>query len=144
MTRTLLQRLRKVSLLVGALLTGAPLAFAAPTPGDASLGQAVYEAKCGGCHALDANRVGPLHRGVVGRKPGTAAGYAYSPAVKALGGVWTTRRLDQWLQGPQAMAPGARMFFSLPDPDQRRQVIAYLASVSPPQTVSPGPRHHRP
>jgi len=30
------------------------------------------------------------------------------------------------------MAPGARMYFSVPDPSQRLDIIAYLASVSPP------------
>ena len=132
MTRTSLRRLRQVSFLVGALLTGSPLARAAPTPGDAALGQTLYEAKCGGCHALDANRVGPMHRGVVGRRPGSVPTFDYSPAVRKLGGVWTPARLDQWLQGPQALAPGARMYFSVADPTQRRNIVAYLVSVSPP------------
>ena len=38
--------------------------------GDAAAGKMLYDAKCGGCHSVDRNRVGPLHRGVVGRRAG--------------------------------------------------------------------------
>jgi cytochrome c len=100
--------------------------------GDVAQGQALYEGKCGGCHSLDANRVGPRHRGVVGRPVASIPDFDYSPAIRKLGGVWTPARIDQWLQSPQAMAPGAKMFFSVSDPEQRRDIIAYLASVSKP------------
>jgi cytochrome c len=118
------------------VLAAAVCAVAAPAraqpPADATAGQATYEAKCGGCHSLDENRIGPRHRNVVGRKVASLTDYDYSPAIRKLGGVWTPARIDKWLQGPQTMAPGAKMFFSVPDADQRRNVIAYLASVSKP------------
>jgi cytochrome c len=97
-----------------------------------STGVTLYEAKCGGCHSLDANRIGPAHRGVVGRKPGNVAGFAYSSALKKLGGVWTPARLDAWLQGPQKFAPGSKMFLTVTDPTTRTAIIAYLASASQP------------
>ena len=122
-----------------AFVTG-PLA--AQAAGDPVAGKAQYEGTCGGCHSLDANMVGPMHRGVVGRRPGTAAGYDYSPAVHRLGGVWTTARLDQWLQGPQAVAPGAKMFLTVTDPGKRSNIIAYLSSVSPPAKLAQTARHH--
>ena len=119
-----------------ALLAAAASVLAAPTfaqpPTEVTAGRALYEAKCGGCHSVDENRVGPRHRNVVGRKVASLKDYDYSPALKRLGGVWTPDRLDSWLQGPQAMAPGAKMFFSVPDADQRRKITAYLASVSKP------------
>jgi len=99
--------------------------------GNADIGQALYQAKCGGCHSLDANRIGPAHRGVVGRKVASAPGYAYSPALKKLGGAWTPGRLDLWLQNPQRVAPGSKMFLMVGDAGQRRDVIAYLAANSP-------------
>ena len=99
--------------------------------GDPVNGQKLYEGKCGACHSVEANRVGPLHRGVVGRPPGTAPGYDYSPAVKKLRGVWTPARIDLWLQDPQKVAPGTKMYFQVTDAGQRRDIIAYLVSVSP-------------
>lgn len=100
----------------------------------------LYESKCGGCHSLDENRVGPRHRGVVGRKVASIADYDYSPAIRKLGGVWTAARIDQWLQGPQKLAPGAKMFFQVPDPAQRVAIIAYLAANSPPsEPTAPTP-----
>jgi cytochrome c len=80
-----------------------------------------------GCHSLDENDIGPKHRGVVGREAGTAAGYRYSPALAASGLTWTPTNLDLWLSGPQALVPGAKMFFSVPDARTRADIIAYLA-----------------
>lgn len=104
----------------------------AQSAGNAAAGKALYEAKCGGCHSVEANRIGPRHRDVVGRKVASVPGFDYSDALKKLGGVWTPARLDTWLRNPQAMAPGAKMFLTVPDPQQRRDIIAYLASVSKP------------
>jgi len=109
-------------------MTGSAVGAAAND--DAAAGQALYQAKCGGCHSLDVNRIGPAHRGVVGRRIASAPGYDYSPALRKLAGVWTPNRLDQWLQGPQKLAPGSKMFFSLADSMQRRDIISYLGSVS--------------
>ena len=106
--------------------------------GNAALGKAQYEATCGGCHSLDANRVGPLHRGVVGREIASVADYAYSPAIKRLRGVWTTAKLDTWLQGPQRVAPGTKMVLSVQDADRRANIIAYLSSVSVPPVAKAG------
>lgn len=100
---------------------------AQPAP---AAGQALYQAKCGGCHSLDSNRIGPAHRGIVGKKIAAVPGYAYSPALKKLQGTWTTARLDAWLQGPQKVAPGSKMFLTIRDPAQRATIIAYLQSTS--------------
>ena len=94
--------------------------------------EALYESRCGGCHSVDANRIGPRHRDVVGRKVAGLPDFDYSDALRKLGGVWTPARLDTWLQDPQTMAPGAKMFLSVPDPQQRREIITYLSSVSKP------------
>ncbi|MEY2928381.1 MAG: hypothetical protein RL367_2858, partial [Pseudomonadota bacterium] len=79
--------------------------------GDTARGATLYEARCTGCHSLDANRVGPAHRGVYGRKAGSAPGYAYSPGVKSSRIVWNETSLNQWLTNPQALIAGARMGF---------------------------------
>lgn len=112
------------------LLTQAPSAVA-QSPADPARGRSLYEARCGGCHSLDANRTGPRHRGVVGRPVASVPGYAYSPALRRLGGTWTADRLDTWLQSPQRMAPGAKMYLSVSGAAERRDIIAYLASATP-------------
>ena len=120
----------------GAFATVAAVIFACPRPGlaadDVSAGQALYQNKCTGCHSVDADRIGPRHRNVVGRKVASVPGYDYSPALRKLGGVWTPARLDQWLSGTQKMAPGSKMYLEIDDPTQRRLLIAYLKSVSKP------------
>jgi cytochrome c len=97
---------------------------------DAAAGEMLYDAKCGGCHSVERNRIGPLHRGVVGRPVASVPGYSYSPALERLGGIWTPARLDRWLSGTQKMAPGSKMYLEIDDPAQRRAIISYLGSVS--------------
>jgi len=99
---------------------------------DIAAGKVAYEGKCGGCHSVDANRIGPLHRNLLGRRIASAPGYSYSPALRRVTGVWTAARLNAWLQNPQALAPGTKMYLTVPDPAQRAAIIAYLQSVSSP------------
>lgn len=101
-----------------------------PLAGDVERGAQVYENNCTGCHSLDANRVGPAHHGVFGRKAGSAADFAYSPALKKAKFTWDAARLDKWLTNPQAFVPGAKMGFRLGDAQRRADVIAYLKKES--------------
>ena len=55
------------------------------TAGDAQRGQQAYEARCGGCHSVEADRVGPRHAGIVGRRAGSVAGFDYSDALRQSG-----------------------------------------------------------
>jgi cytochrome c len=105
-------------------------AQAAPSPGNPSRGAEVYESHCGACHSLDANRVGPMHRGVFGRKAGSVTGFHYTPALKASGIVWSAETLDRWLTNPQALVPGTAMGLRLASPQDRADVIAYLKQQS--------------
>lgn len=95
--------------------------------GDPAAGKVAYEA-CTACHALDANKTGPMHRGVVGRKAGTVPGFKYSPALREADVIWTPESLDKWLQDPGTMIPDVKMFYSVADPKQRADIIAYLAT----------------
>ncbi|HKN26830.1 MAG TPA: cytochrome c family protein [Roseiarcus sp.] len=98
---------------------------AASLAGDAARGEQIYEA-CGDCHSLDKNDVGPRHRGVFGRKAGSLPDYNYSEALKSSNIVWNEETLDKWLTDPQALVPGAKMFFHLANPQDRADVIAFL------------------
>lgn len=105
-------------------------ALASPArAGDAVHGQELYESRCIACHSPDANRVGPKHRGVVGRVSGTVPGYIYSKAVKAAQVTWDEHSLDQWLTDPQAFIPGQKMNFRVNDPTDRADLIAYLKTL---------------
>jgi len=103
----------------------AETAWAGGLAGSADHGEALYEA-CQDCHSLDKNDVGPRHRGVFGRKAASLPDYDYSDALKAANIVWNEETLDKWLTDPQAVAPGAKMFFHLDNPQDRADVIAYL------------------
>lgn len=109
------------------------LACSAATPayadGDAANGAKLYPAKCGMCHALDANKIGPMQRGVVGRKAGAVDGYSYSAALKASGIAWDVATIDKWLVNPSAVVPGTKMSFRLADAKERADIIAYLKSM---------------
>ena len=101
-------------------------AASAGAESDAAHGQQLYEQRCIACHSLDANRVGPMHRGVYGRKAGSVAGYNYSPAVRNAGIVWDETTLDKWLTNPQGLIPGQRMNFRVSQAEDRTDIIAFL------------------
>ncbi len=102
-----------------------PIAWAG---GDPAKGADVYD-KCIACHSPELNRIGPKHRGVVGRTAGSVADFSYSPALKKVGFVWDEARLDRWLTNPDKLVPGNRMGFRLQDAAQRADVIAYLRTL---------------
>ena len=117
---------------LAAVLAAAVLAClaTAAAAADAEHGKELYESRCGGCHSLDANRVGPAHRGVFGRTAGTAPNFNYSTAVKNSGVVWGDKTLDAWLTNPGALIPGQRMNFRIALPEDRADIIAYLRQQS--------------
>ncbi|API60955.1 cytochrome c family protein [Tardibacter chloracetimidivorans] len=108
-------------------VSGAAFAGAGLPRGDAVRGVDLYQAKCGACHSLDSNRVGPAHRGVVGRRAGRVADFRYSKALSASHIVWTPANLDRWLRAPTVMVPGTMMGFRVSSPQERADIIAYLA-----------------
>lgn len=98
--------------------------------GDAAAGEAVFR-KCGSCHKLDgSDGVGPHLNGVVGRNHAAVAGFAYSEAMAALAAEpWTPEALFAFLENPKKAMPGTKMAFAgLPKPEDRANVIAYMAA----------------
>lgn len=96
---------------------------------DVAAGEATF-AKCQSCHTLGANATGPNLVGVEGRKPGTEAGFSYSPAMQAFGGKtpqWDYDHLYNFLKNPQAYVQGTKMtFVGLKKPEDRINIIAFL------------------
>ncbi|MEE3155775.1 MAG: cytochrome c family protein, partial [Pseudomonadota bacterium] len=97
---------------------------------DLAKGEASF-AKCKSCHTIEsggANGIGPNLHGVVGEGVGTGAGgFAFSDALKSVGGEWTFDKLNEWLTSPKAFAPGTKMTFAgLAKPEERANLIAWL------------------
>ena len=98
--------------------------------GDAAAGEAVFK-KCGSCHKLDgSDGVGPHLNGVVGRNHAAVAGFAYSEAMAAKAAEpWSPEELFAFLENPKQHLPGTKMAFAgLPKPEDRANVIAFLAA----------------
>ena len=107
------------------MLEGAVL-VAALAAGDPAAGEAVYS-RCQGCHALEYNRTGPKHCGLLGRRAGSVPGFEYSPAMKQSGIVWNAKTLDRFLANPTKAVPGTTMTYAgVPDAKDRANLIAYL------------------
>jgi cytochrome c len=98
--------------------------------GDAARGKAVFEKRCTGCHAMEADREGPRLAGVFGRKAGGVPGFTYSAGLKSSGLTWTEATLDKWLSDPDMAVPDNNMSFSVPKAEERRDLIAYLKQQS--------------
>jgi cytochrome c len=104
------------------------VAHGAPLAGNAARGKELYESRCTACHSLDHSRIGPAHRGVFGRHAGRVVGFDYSKALRSARVTWTARSLDRWLTDPEAFLPGQKMGYSVADPQDRADIISFLAS----------------
>jgi len=100
-------------------------------------GQATFK-KCATCHSIDKggpNKVGPNLWGVVGRKAGSHAGFAYSDAMKGHGD-WTFEQLATFIHNPKGTVPTTKMVFAgIPDAGELADLLAYLRA----QSDSPAP-----
>jgi cytochrome c len=109
---------------------GALLAASSAGATDVAQGRQVFAQQCAMCHSAAKGGpplVGPDLFGVVGRRAGAAAGFAYSPAVKTSGLTWTDANLKTYLTDPAKMLPGVRMpYGGLHNPTQLSALIAYL------------------
>ncbi len=98
---------------------------------DATVGEAVF-GKCKSCHGMDGkDKTGPHLNGVVGRDHGAAEGFKYSDALMARKGTpWSEEEIYNFLKNPKEWLPGTKMSFAgLAKPEDRANVVAYLASV---------------
>lgn len=87
---------------------------------------------CAACHSFDQggpNRVGPALAGVFGHKIASAAGFAYSDALKKVSGTWNVAELNKWLFDPKTFAPGTKMSLATAKAQDRADIIAYLKSL---------------
>lgn len=103
--------------------------WVSPPAGDAQKGASLYQQYCTDCHAIDSNKIGPAHRGVVGRRVGSLPGYKYSNELASSRLRWTPQTLNKWLGDPEELISGQRMGFSIESEQERADLIAYLMTL---------------
>jgi len=93
-------------------------------------GEAVFK-KCVSCHTVNsggADGTGPNLHAIVGKSV-AGGSFAYSEALKEVGGTWTFEALDGWLKNPRKFAPGNKMTFAgLGKPEDRAAILLYMNS----------------
>lgn len=97
---------------------------------DVAAGEKVF-GKCKACHKVDgANGTGPHLNGVVNRVAGTVEGFGYSDGMVAVAKPWDPAALNAFLENPKGVVAGTKMSFAgLPKPEDRANVIAWLATL---------------
>ena len=110
--------------------------------GDVAAGEKVFS-KCQSCHTIDAggaNGIGPNLNATMGKTIAGHAGFAYSDALKAIGGTWTWDQMDAWLKSPKAFASGTKMSFAgLGSAEDRANLMLYLNSMGSNLALPPPP-----
>ena len=118
-----------------------PIAFYLASA-DVAKGEAVFK-KCAACHNADpggANALGPALFGTMGKPLAGHPGFAYSDALKGVGGSWDWEKMSAWLANPKKFAPGTKMTFAgLSNPQDRADLMLWLNSKGGTLTVPPPP-----
>jgi cytochrome c len=99
---------------------------------DVAKGAEVFK-KCAACHTINqggANGIGPNLWATLGEPVGQGkGGFAFSDAIKGIGGTWDFEKMNSWLISPRKFANGTKMTFAgLSNPQDRANVIAYMNS----------------
>lgn len=138
------------SLLMLMTATNFAMAQSSEFIGNADRGKAVFK-KCAACHKIGAsakNSVGPVLNNVLGRQAGSFAGYKYGKSMLAAGQkglVWTPETVFAYLASPKVFLKEflgdpkakAKMALSLKKQDDRKNVIAYLHTISTQPVTQP-------
>jgi len=118
-----------------------PIAFYLASA-DIAKGEQVFK-KCAACHNVDpggANALGPALYGTMGKPIAGHPGFAYSGALKSVGGTWGWDNMSAWLANPKKFAPGTKMTFAgLSNPQDRADIMLFLNSRGGTLTVPPPP-----
>jgi len=122
----------------GLLIAAGPLP-ASPRPEDAlvdpGFGQELFRRNCALCHYAGSGSAGggqgPSLAGLFGRAAGARPDFGYTPALRDSGLVWDQATLDRFLANPTGTVPGTTMVTGVPQPNNRRDLIAYLATLKP-------------
>ncbi len=125
----------RTTISIAVVLVGTGCAMA---QGDVALGALVFEEKCLSCHSMGDGiaKKGPELTNLIGRPAASVDGYKYSDAMLEAaqsGLVWDLDALNQFITKPRKVVNGSYMAFTgLSNPDDVANVIAYLATFTPP------------
>lgn len=127
-----------VASVFGVLASGvlAPVAHAADAApaGDVAHGQALFQQMCAVCHVagpFTTGGQGPSLGGVMGRRAASGGNFSYTKALADSGLTWDAATLDRYIANPIAAVPGTNMVIPVPKPEDRRDLIAFLATTRP-------------
>jgi glucose/arabinose dehydrogenase len=106
-------------------------------------GRAVFQPMCAVCHTTAAGGIsaqGPNLAGVVGRRAASLPKFGYTKALSDSKLTWDKATLDRFLANPTATVPGTNMVVAVANAQDRRDIIAYLATLQagPATTTAPG------
>ncbi|HVU18717.1 MAG TPA: PQQ-dependent sugar dehydrogenase [Candidatus Didemnitutus sp.] len=127
-------------LAVSILSLAAVKAASGADAGDADKGHLFFQQSCALCHATTpagGGGQGPSLLGVVGRRAASTT-FGYSKALIGSGLVWDAATLDRFLENPQRTVPGTLMPIPVPNSADRRNVIAFLATLKAPSESTGG------
>jgi cytochrome c2 len=102
--------------------------------GQSTQGKAIFAEECEKCHQITQgkNSKGPQLSRIYGSPAAALTDYQdrYSKALKASQLQWNAATLDAYLADPeQSVAQGKMLYDGLTNPQQRQDVIAYLATL---------------
>jgi hypothetical protein len=80
---------------------------------------------------------GPDLVGIIGHRAATGSNFNFTKALVESGLIWDSATLDRFLASPTAAVPGTSMPIPVPSPENRRNLIAYLSTLTAPAGFSP-------
>jgi glucose/arabinose dehydrogenase len=111
---------------------------AAEPVANADRGRTLFQQSCAPCHAPALGTPplipGPTLVRVVGRKAAAVPDFNYTSALTNSGLTWDAATLDRFLANPMTEVPGTKMVVQVALAEDRRDIIAYLATMTTPAT----------
>ncbi len=111
--------------------------------GDAAHGKVLFQQSCALCHPTIVgpgntlpSAQGPNLLGIVGRRAGSLGTFNYTKAMVASGITWDAATLEHFLAGPALLVPGTTMPAAIPNANDRRDLVVYLATLAAPPGVN--------
>ncbi|XP_020283418.1 cytochrome c-like [Pseudomyrmex gracilis] len=100
--------------------------------GDSVNGKKLFIKMCAACHTTEKNakhKAGPNLHGIVGKICGTVRGFNFSKGMKEKNVIWNEKTLNDYMEFPREFIPGTTKMFSVKKAEDRRDLIAYLATL---------------